>query len=74
MVSGRLKPEARFRLTNRFSYFVRRLCKRDFITVLIEGVVSAKDQCRPLSSALRVYVTQYLHDVQARTFPANWCR
>ena len=25
---------------------------------LIEGVVSAKDQCRPLSSALRVYVTQ----------------
>ena len=58
MVSGRLKPEARFRLTNRFSYLVRRLCKREFITacwkVLIEsrGAVAVVDRLVEIARCL----------------------
>ena len=52
------------RLEPQFWFYLRQVAAEQgrSAKALIEGVVSAKDPRRPLSSALRVYVTQYLHD------------
>ena len=56
--------QSSLRLEPEFWFYLRQVAAEQGRSAksLIEGVVSAKDPRRPLSSALRVYVTQYLHD------------
>ena len=56
--------QSSLRLEPEFWFYLRQVAAEQGRSAksLIEGVVSAKDPRRPLSSALRVYVTEYLHD------------